>query len=250
MSFLTFGIARRRGAAATALRVFAAAGILMTVAGCNTTRDQQVTESIPTDYRKRHPISIREGERTVEIFVGTNRGGLTPGQRADVLSFAQVWKRESTGGILIDLPTGTANGPAAADAMREIRSILLASGVPAYGVNIKPYQPADPAKLATIRLNYSRIVAEAGPCGLWPKDLGPSMGRSFNENQPYWNLGCANQRNLAAMVDNPADLVQPRGEAAVHAARRSVVIDKYRKGESPATPYPGTDAAKISDVGK
>ena len=61
---------------------------------------------IPNDYRKRHPITLKEGEKTVEIFVGTNRGGLTDGQGADVLSFARLWKRESTGGIIIDVPAG------------------------------------------------------------------------------------------------------------------------------------------------
>ncbi len=250
MTFISSVFAPGRSAAAKALRALAVIGIATTLAGCYTTSAQQTTESIPTDYRKRHPISIREGERTVEIFVGTNRGGLTPSQRADVLSFAQSWKRESTGGIVIDLPTGTANAPAATDALREAQSILMAAGVPPQGISVRPYQPAAATKLATLKLNYSKIVAEAGPCGLWPKDVGPSMDRAYNENQPYWNLGCANQRNLAAMVDNPADLVQPRGEASAYGARRTYVMDKYRKGESSATVYPNSDQAKISDVGK
>jgi pilus assembly protein CpaD len=57
------------------------------------------------------------------------------------------------------------------------------------------------------------------------------------------------------MVDNPADLVQPRGETPVYAARRAVALDKYRKGDSPSATYPndggsGYTAGKISDVGK
>jgi pilus assembly protein CpaD len=39
-----------------------------------------------------------------------------------------------------------------------------------------------------------------------------SFNRDYFENQPIWNLGCVSQRNLAAMVDEPADLLQPRGE--------------------------------------
>ena len=88
--------------------------------------------------------------------------------------------------------------------------------------------------LASIKINYSKLVAEAGPCGQWPHDLGPSTSTpAIIENRPYWNLGCASQRNLAAMVDNPADLVQPRGETPAYAPRRSVVIDHYRKGDNP-----------------
>ena len=95
-------------------------------------------------------------------------------------------------------------------------------------------------KLATIRINYPKITASAGPCGLWPQDIGPSANRDYFENQPYYNLGCATQRNLAAMVDNPADLVQPRGEAPIYTMRRTTVVEKYRKGESTATTYPIT----------
>jgi len=104
--------------------------------------------------------------------------------------------------------------------------------------------------LATIKLNYSKMVAEAGPCGLWPHDLGPSADPFYASNKNYWNHGCATQRNLASMVENPADLVQPRGEAPPSAGRRQVVYDKYRKGEAYSGAYPDTDKAKISDVGK
>ena len=52
------------------------------------------------------------------------------------------------------------------------------------------------------------------------------------------------------MVENPADLVQPRGETPAYTARRTIVLDKYRKGESTATVYPDENAGKISDVGK
>jgi len=63
--------------------------------------------------------------------------------------------------------------------------------------------------------------------------------------------GAREQRNLAAMVDNPADLVQPRGESPSYSARRSTVIDKYRKGQDPSGQYNGHyDTGKISEIGK
>ncbi len=242
--------ARRRGSAA--LRLLAAMGVAAALAGCQTsTADNDL---YPTDYRERHPITLKEGTRTVEIFLGRNRGGLTPSQRADVLAFAQSWRREATGGIIVDVPRGGPTDRAAADSMREVHSIFAASGVPGRAVFMRSYHPSGDS-LASIKINYSKLVAEAGPCGLWPHDLGPSTDPAFGENRPFWNLGCANQRNLAAMVDNPADLVQPRGETPAYTARRSVAMDKYRKGESPSGTYPndgsnGYDGGKISDVGK
>ncbi len=228
-------------------RLAAAVGLAATLAGCYTA--QQNVEAVPTDYRQRHPITLQEATRKVEVFVGSSRGGLTPAGRADVLAFAQAWKREATGGILIEVPSRTPNERAAEDTTHEIQSILTSAGVPPQGIAVRPYQPADPIRLATVRMIYPRITAEAGPCGLWPNDLGPSDFAAWDSNKPYWNLGCATQRNLAAMVDNPADLVQPRGEDEVYAARRTTVLDNYRQGQSTATTYPDSNKGKLSKIG-
>jgi pilus assembly protein CpaD len=246
MSSIFVAVLRRR--AAGALRLAAAAGCAAMVAGCNT--DQTVTGTVPSDYRQRHPIVIKEGPRTVELFIGNKRGTLTGEQRADVLAFAQEWRREATGGILVDLPSGSSNQIAAAQALTEVRSILAAAGVPPEAVKVRPNRPRDPNKLATMRLHYPRITADAGPCGLWPQDLGPTYERQHLENQEYWNFGCAAQRNLAAVVDNPSDLVQPRSEIPPYTGRRTTVLDKYHRGESSATVYPNADKGKISDVGQ
>jgi pilus assembly protein CpaD len=229
-------------------RVAALAAAAMSLAGCYTVKD--TTARIPTDYRERHPISIREGEQTMEVFVGSHRGGLTPEQRADVMAFAGAWRREATGGVIIDVPSGTPNERAAADSLRQIRSILSGSGIPRHGVSVRPYRPADPSALATIRITYPKIMAQTGPCGLWPHDLGPSTDPAYQSNQPYWNLGCATQRNLAAMVENPQDLVQPRGETPAYTPRRTTVLEKYRKGDLFPGNYPPDSAAKLSDLGK
>lgn len=229
-----------------ASRLVVVGSIAALLSGCYVPKQ---TVSIPNDYRKRHPITLKEGERTVQIFIGNSRSGLNASQRADVLSFAQEWRKESTGGVIIDLPSGTANEMATSGTIPEIRSILAASGIPPHAISVRPYM-ARPDKLATIRLNYSKIVAQAGPCGLWPDDLGPSNTPTYQQNRPYWNLGCATQRNLASMVANPADLVQPRGEAPAYTPRRSVVLEKYRKGENTSTTFTNEDRGKLSDVGK
>lgn len=245
MTELHLPITARRSA--NALRVAVLGGLAVLLAGCYQPRVAE--RGYSDDYRQRHPITLREGEHTVEVFLGRNRGGLTPSQRADVLAFAQTWKHDATSGVVIDVPRGGPTDLAAANSLREILSILAASGIPRNGVNLRQYQPSGGA-LVSIKLNYSKLIAEAGPCGLWPSDLGPASDPAYNENRPYWNLGCSSQRNLAAMVDNPADLVQPRGETPAYTARRSAAIDKYRRGDNPSGTYNGYDAGKISDLGK
>jgi pilus assembly protein CpaD len=242
--------ARLRLAAGLVARAALVGGGAMFLVACNT--DQQLTAGapdVPYDYRQRHPITITEGDRTLEVFVGTSRGQLNAGQRAEVAQFGHRWRREATGGIAIELPAGASNERAAADAVPTIRSILAATSVPPKGIIVRHY-PAPGPNIAPIRVSYPRIMAQAGPCGIWPEDIGPSLNRDYFENQPVWNHGCSMQRNLAAMVDDPADLVQPRGETPAYTMRRTTVLEKYRSGVSPATTVPDANAAKISELGK
>ena len=247
MHFDILNVARRR-ATTIGVRGALLAGLAASLAGCNTTVASDTTGGIPLDYRSRHPIALKEGKKSVALFVGSGRGGLSPMQSAEVLAFAQNWKRDATGGITIDRPVGGSNERAATDTLKETLSILMQAGVPQNGIGVRPYSAGQ--RLGTLRLSYPLTVAEAGPCGLWPDDLGPSNDTKHFENKQYYNFGCAQQRNLASMVANPADLAQPRAESPAYNGKRTFGIDKWRKGESPATTYPDAGKGAISDIGK
>ena len=177
----------------------------MALGACQHTSDEVTTASVPDDYRLRHPIAVQEADRSIVVFVGRGRGGISAAQRADVMGLAQLWLQEGTGAISIDMPVDTPNARAAQDSLREIQATFAAAGVPPRAINVRQYHPEDPRHMAAIRLNYPKISAVAGPCGLWPEDLGPSINnKGWFDNKSYYNFGCANQRNLAAMVDNPS----------------------------------------------
>jgi pilus assembly protein CpaD len=234
-----------------ALRSAAALVGLAVALGACTHTEQTATAGFPADYRLRHPIAVQESAQSVVVFVGHARGGLSASQRADVIGLAQNWRREGTGAISADVPVDTPNARAAADSFREIQALLASAGVPPGGITARRYRPDDIRTLATIRLSYPKITATAGPCGLWPEDLGPSVkNKGYFENKPYYNFGCAYQRNMAAMVDNPSDLVQPASETPAYTVRRTTSFEKYRKGTTSATTYPEAEKAKLSDTGK
>jgi pilus assembly protein CpaD len=244
-------IAGRRAGPRLALRTALAIGFAALVCGCNT--DQQITGApdVPPDYRLRHPISITEKDHTLQLFMGANRGSLTPVQRAEVLAFGQTWKGRATGGVIIDLPVGSSNERSSAESLREIESILAATGVPPRSIAVRNYRVSSRV-LATVRITYPVIAAQAGPCGVWPDDMGPTLSRDYFENQPNWNFGCATQRNLAAMVADPADLVQPRAETPAYEMRRTTVMDNYVKGNTTATATGNFSppVGKITDLGQ
>lgn len=244
-------IADRRAGMRFALRAAFAAGLAALVCGCKT--DQQITgaPTEPYDFRLRHPISITEKDHTLQLFIGANRGTLTPVQRAQVLAFGQTWQGHATGGVIVDLPVGSSNEQSSAETLREIQSILAASGVPARSIAVRNYRVSSRV-LATVRISYPRIAAQAGPCGVWPKDIGPSFNRDYFENQPNWNFGCATQRNLAAEVAQPSDLVQPRAETPPYAARRANVMKNYETGTPTASTVKNATppVGAITDLGK
>lgn len=237
-------------------RALCLSGALVSLAvmlgACQHTNDDSLARiDAPADYRQRHPIAVTEADRSIVVFVGRARGGLTAEQRAEVMGIAKDWMREGTGAVSIDVPVATPNARAAQESLREIKALFAAAGVPPRGILVRKYHPEDPRQLPAIRVNYPKMTAVAGPCGLWPEDLGPSIhNRSYIQNTDYYNYGCAYQRNIAAMVADPADLVQPRAETPPYAPRRNIAFDKYRKGTATATSYPESDRAKLSDTGK
>src|SRR5450432_2774268 len=162
-------------------------GLSAALGACAKSGGEVVTASVPDDYRLRHPIAIQEADRSVVIFVGHARGGLSASQRADVVGLAQTWARDGTGAIVADVPVDTPNARAAEATFREARSLLVAGGVPPRGITMRTYRPDDPRTFPPIRLSYPRITAVAGPCGLWPEDLGPNiLDKGYTANKPYY----------------------------------------------------------------
>src|SRR3954465_6640232 len=111
-------------------------GVAVALGACQHTSDVVTTAGVPDDYRLRHPIAIQEADRSIVVFVGRGRGGLSGPQRADVMYLGQTWMREGTGVISIDVPVRTPNARAAEDSLREIKSTLAAVGVPPRATNI------------------------------------------------------------------------------------------------------------------
>ena len=201
---------------------------------------------VPTDYRLRHPITISEADRTLEIFIGSNRGELSATQRAEVLAFAQTWKREATGGVLVDLPVGTSNERAAAEAMREIRSILAASGVPADGIIVRSYHPPGaqprhhPHHLSEDQRPSRALRSVAAGYRAEPQPRAISK-----ISRPGTSAAPANATSLPWSTTRPiwCSRAPKRRPIRCGAPRSSKNI---AHGTSTATQYPTTDTAKIS----
>lgn len=221
----------------------------LALAGCHA--DRIVADDYPQTYEQRHPIVLSEGAARLDLPVGAGRDGLTPRQKDDIRAFAADWRRNGRGPIGVMVPHGGASDAEASYAVTAVRASLASSGVPATSVLTRRYPAEAPGHLAPIKIGFVKLKAEVPhPCGLWPDDLGHGGGdfRGATQNRDYWNFGCATQQNLAAQIADPEDLVRPRAETPIYAARRQTVIQKHRLGEDTTSEYKQEDAA-VSDVG-
>ena len=246
--------AKRLVASATRVRALTptlAVLAALLAAGCQT--QQPTAEALATnDYRLRHPIVVTEGVKTLDLPVGSDMRRLSPQLSAVVTSFAAEARSRGGGAMEIIVPSGAYNEAAVHAVLPQIRKALVQGGVSPKRIATRGYPVQDPGISAPVRLAYSGLQAKTGPCGQWPDNItGGGDGMRHNphlNNTQYYNFGCAAQSNLAAMVDNPTDLLYPRASTPADQLRRGTVYGKYRAGEQTATDYKEGDGSRVSDA--
>ena len=221
-SYKSAALMRKNGSLAAVLL----AGVML--AGC-----QSVTATHTTltdqDYRKRHPILIAEQPEVMDIPVAMKATELTPDIDRSINRFVNAYRASGTGFMNIQVPAGSANEVAALTAARAVKQVVQRSGVAPGHIRVTPYQIDNRAWVAPVRLSFLKVKAVAPDCGIWPEDLGKP-----DTDKQFFNFGCAQQQNLAAMVQNPSDLVLPREMTPADGEQRSRVIDLYRRGGDPS----------------
>lgn len=220
---------RHANTVALSVRLAVAATLALSLAGCKTIEEgTRVAGWELTDPLQRHPILVSQQPETLNIAVPRGANGLSPSQRADVLGFSHQARASDAGNsrLVIAAPSGSSNETAAITAVHEIGALLKENGYTESEINIEPFYAAG-ASSPPVKLSFLRYVAEGPECGNFQTNLARNP-----RNLPAPDLGCATQKNLAAMVVNPADLLGPRNMDARPSERRSVTWDKYIKGES------------------
>jgi pilus assembly protein CpaD len=234
------GHPRGKRAAVVALRMGSLALCALALVACKSRHT--ITGSVPDDYRLRHPITLQQSARTIDIPVGMHSENLTPSNEAAVIEFARQFHQERAAVIQVMVPSGSRNESSAVYMSKQIRLVLLRQGVPANKIDLLPYG-ADPGVDAPLRLAYPRVEAKTLPCGSRDADLA-----SDSENRSHFDFGCSTQQNMAAMVANPQDLIQPRGWEARDSVRRDKITENYRNGSPTWSEDLGSDVGSSSEV--
>jgi pilus assembly protein CpaD len=194
-----------------------------------------------SDPEKRHPIQVSRHTETMAVAVLNGAGGLGADQGPDVRQFLDRYKADGRGPLKVSLPNAMGERLTAAHAFRDVKELIRGAGIPPRAVVTGRHQTS--LELGpTLRLSYERPVAVLPRCGDWAEDVGPNP-----ERLPYANFGCATQRNLALMVANPRDILQPQEEAPRSSERRSVSWNGYTSANAAgAASSGGSGDAKAS----
>ncbi len=208
------------------LAIGAAAAASLLLAACDR---NVVTSSINEDYRERHPIVLTRANETMEIFTGRNGGRLDRRQAEDVRAFGQLYMEHGEGPLVAYLPSG--GGQNVNAGLSAIRASLAGGGASGR-LQIAHYQ-AQAGEVSPIKLAFARLKATTPEkCGYDSHDITPTSWRQSNLNAPPHNLGCSYQRNLAAQIADPRDLVRPRQEGPVDVERRTTGIERIRDNDA------------------
>lgn len=214
---------------ATAARLAAVATIALTISGCRPGEEPgaHVAGWTLIDASQRHPIVVSKEPANLTVRVPRGSSGLTPNQRSNIVDFLNRYRgNNGADRMTIAVPTGAPNEVAALHAVADLRDLMRDHGIDDSRISVKPYH-TDGDPQPPIRVSYARFVAEAPQCGQWPTNLSDDP-----RNLPYPNFACAQQRNIAAQIANPADLLGPRSMTPAPAERREQQWEKYVKGES------------------
>ncbi|HEX8471262.1 MAG TPA: CpaD family pilus assembly protein [Brevundimonas sp.] len=176
---------------------------------------------VPLTPTQRFTLQVEPGVERIALAV--HETGLTANQTAALSSLANSFGIEGAQVLRIEAPSG--DDPVSADFAYRIKAELEHRGIGP--VQVVAYSAPDPR--APVLVGYETLRAMVPKCGTqWE-----SLTRT-GSNQTPSNFGCAVTANLAAQIDNPRDIVQPRGMTPSDAGRRTVVFDNYRKGEATA----------------
>lgn len=194
-----------------------------------------------TNVERDHPVQVVSRQVERPVTVSSENLALSPEDTAQLDRFVADFLQSGSGAIEISVPAGTGRDLALARA-NVIRSHVIARGVRPREVQIRL---SDREADAPLTVSYDRYSVKLPECGNFSK---PMALEPRNLVSP--NFGCSSQRNIAAMVANPADLVRPRDRMPADAERRSLVIQNYQRGDvTESAKSEQAEAAGLTDIG-
>jgi len=174
-----------------------------------------------------------------QILLAPHPSRLSDAQADALAALVNRWRDAGADTITILSPAGQGQ---AYHSTAAVEAALEEQGVSPDRIKLGGYTAGERPG-APIVVGFKSYQARGPQCGLDWKDFTASRNNDVNNN-----FGCATTANIAAEIANPADLLAPRRSEPADAARREVVLGKYREGTVTSAAKDPQASGAVSDA--
>jgi pilus assembly protein CpaD len=215
----------------------AAAVCSILVAGsCSVTNDGSM---ISEDGTANHPIAVEPSFQELKVQFAGGTDGISAEDAVKFDAFLADFRAHGNGSLGISVP----NGASSRAAITFFGERAATSGISRDKILVSTRDVANGDY--RVNINYIAYTASTQACGDWSENLAFSA-----DNLTPKNFGCSVQHNIAAMVADPRDLLEPRRFDPADANRAATVITNYEQGKPTAAEKTQDQSGAISDVAK
>lgn len=207
-----------------AIASLAAATALTGLAGCGPSLLGADTKPGPLNPGSQYSLQVEE--RPDEVALRPHPEGLSTNQKAALAAFVDRWRTSGGGDIYIDTPSTGADPNAISRTAAGILAELQALGAPSSSLRFSAYEAASMTETPVVARFAGYAVRRDDCSNKWDNLV------STGKNDVSSHLGCVINANMAVQIARPQDVAAPAVTQAADAARRSTILDKYRKGET------------------
>jgi pilus assembly protein CpaD len=175
----------------------------------------------------KNPIKVAESIERLELYARPNGLELSARDKFAVGQFLEGYKANGDGPVYVNMPSGAQGNMGVQQAHVMVKTMMAQTGINPAALQAGQYQ-SRPNAPAPIVVSYRTLKAIPQNCR-----FKGDLSRSYN-NQPYQSFGCFQSANLAAMVADPRQFLEPYDTTTPNSQRRTVVYDKYIQGEPTA----------------
>lgn len=179
----------------------------------------------------RNPITVAESIERLELYTRPNGLELSARDKLAVGQFLDGYGRNGTGPLFINRPSAQAGQAGTQQAEAVIRGLMREGGLNPSSLQGGQYQ-SNPNSPAPVVVSYRVLKAIPDNCR-----RGTEVTDTFSNQAPP-NFGCFQSANIAAMIADPRQLLEPYEFGAPDARRRQVIYDRYIQGDITSAQFP------------
>ncbi len=208
--------------------------ILLSLMGTVLITACSTAQPTPPLSKAHYPVEVAESIERLELYTRPNGLELSARDSDAVAIFVNNYRRFGNGPLYINVPSHAAQGLGAQQAQSLIARLL--GGVAANTSIARGQYAARPNAPAPVVVSYRHLKTLPRDCGF----LGDlTMTGSNNADYSY---GCTQSANLAAMIQDPRQLIEPLPFDRPNIERRIDIYDKYIQGQDTSSEQPARQA--------